>query len=168
MRFGMKTIRLLAFASFAFMAAAGLQRPALAQMPGGDFGSPPSGEVPLLFNDRHIYATPDHQRANRVLAALIRNGTILVPLRSMFEAMGATVNYDPATKSVDVSKPGADVKVTLDQPEVTINGETRPLDVPPMIYKGAIVVPVRFSAAKKSPITQLAASFASRAFATVS
>jgi hypothetical protein len=139
----MKPIRLLAFASFAFLAAAGLGSPALAQTPGGDFGSPPSGEVPLLFNDRHVYATPDREKTNRVLAALIHNGTILVPLRSMFEAMGATVNYDPASKSVDVSKPGADVRVTLNQPEVTINGETRPLDVPPMIYKGAIVVPVR-------------------------
>ena len=32
----------------------------------------------------------------------------------------------------------------------------------------SMVLPVRFKAAKKSPITQLAASFASRPFATVS
>ncbi|MDB5069690.1 MAG: hypothetical protein JWM87_801, partial [Candidatus Eremiobacteraeota bacterium] len=29
------------------------------------------------------------------------------------------------------------------RPEVVINGESRPLDVPPEIYKGAVVVPVR-------------------------
>jgi len=57
--------------------------------------------------------------------------------------MGATVSYDPATKTVDVSKPGSDVKVTVGRPEVVINGEARPLDVPPEIYKGAVVVPVR-------------------------
>src|SRR6202022_4615506 len=68
---------------------------------------------------------------------------ILIPLRSMFEQMGATVSYDPATKTADVSKPGSDVKVTVGQPEVVINGESRPLDVPPEIYKGAVVVPVR-------------------------
>ncbi len=142
----MKAIRFLAPASlalFALLALPALQRPALAQTTGGDFGSPPSGEVPILFNDRHVYPTPDEQKANRVLAALVRNGTILVPLRSMFEAMGATVNYYAATKSVEVSKIGADVKLTLDKPEVTINGEIRPLDVPPMMYKGTIVVPVR-------------------------
>ena len=113
------------------------------QMPPADFGTPPSGEVPILFNDRHVYSKPDRLKANRVLAALVRGNTILIPLRSMFEQMGATVSYDPASKTVDVSKPGSDVKVTVGRPEVVINGESRPLDVPPEIYKGSVVVPVR-------------------------
>ncbi|MFN2450181.1 MAG: copper amine oxidase N-terminal domain-containing protein [Candidatus Baltobacteraceae bacterium] len=107
------------------------------------FGAPPSGTVPILFNDHHVYAKPDVLRQGRVLAALVRGGTILVPLRSMFEQMGATVAFDPATRTVDVTKPGSDVKVTLGKAEVTINGETRPLDVPPMMYRGQILVPVR-------------------------
>ncbi|GAC1407633.1 MAG: hypothetical protein NVSMB64_14740 [Candidatus Velthaea sp.] len=112
-------------------------------VPPADFGAPPSGEVPILFNDRHVYSKPDRLKQNRVLAALVRGNTILVPLRSMFEQMGATVSYDPASKTVDVSKPGSDVKVTVGRPEVVINGESRPLDVPPEIYKGTVVVPVR-------------------------
>jgi Copper amine oxidase N-terminal domain len=116
---------------------------AQAGSPPADFGTPPSGEVPILYNDRHVYSKPDRLTANRVLAALVRGNTILIPLRSMFEQMGATVSYDPASKTVDVSKPGSDVKVTVGRPEVVINGESRPLDVPPEIYKGAVVVPVR-------------------------
>ena len=112
-------------------------------MPPADFGTPPSGEVPILFNDRHVYSKPDRLKQGRVLGALVRGATILIPLRSMFEQMGATVSYDPATRTADVSKPGSDVKVTVGKPEVVINGETRPLDVPPEIYRGAIVVPVR-------------------------
>jgi hypothetical protein len=112
-------------------------------MPPANFGSPPSGQIPILFNDHHVYAKPDELKQGRVLAALIRGGTILIPLRSMFEQMGATVSYDPASKTVDVTKPGADVKVTVGKPEVVINGETRPLDVPPEIYQGHVVVPVR-------------------------
>ena len=50
----------------------------------------------------------------------------------MFEQMGATVAYDASSKTVDVTKPGADVKVTVGKPEVVINGESRPLDVPPI------------------------------------
>jgi hypothetical protein len=111
--------------------------------PPANFGNAPSGEVPILFNDQHVYTKPDRLKQNRVLAALVRGNEILVPLRSMFEQMGATVSYDPATKTADVSKPGSDVKVTVGKPEVTINGEARPLDVPPEIYKGAVVVPVR-------------------------
>jgi hypothetical protein len=112
-------------------------------MPPADFGTAPSGEVPILFNDQHVYSKPDRLKQNRVLAALVRGNEILVPLRSMFEQMGATVSYNPASKTADVSKPGSDVKVTVGKPEVVINGESRPLDVPPEIYKGAIVVPVR-------------------------
>jgi len=111
--------------------------------PAPEFGSPPSGEIPILYNDQHVYSKPDKLRKGRVLAALVRGKTILVPLRSMFEQMGATVSYNPSTKTVDVSKPGADVQVTVGKPEVVINGETRPLDVPPEVYHGTIVVPVR-------------------------
>ncbi len=112
-------------------------------LPPADFGTPPSGEVPILFNDRHVYTKPDRLKESRALAALVRGTEILIPLRSMFEQMEATVSYDPASKTADISKPGSDVKVTVGKAEVIINGESRPLDVPPEIYKGAIVVPVR-------------------------
>ena len=46
-------------------------------------------------------------------------------------------------ETADVSKPGSDVKVTVGKPVVVVNGEDRPLDVPPTIYRGAVVVPVR-------------------------
>jgi len=111
--------------------------------PPSAFGSPPSGEIPILFNDAHVYAKPDTLRTGRVLAALVRNGVILVPLRSMFEQLGATVSWDAATRTADVSKPGSDVKVTLGRSIVVVNGEERPLDVPPAMYRGTVVVPVR-------------------------
>src|SRR5690349_6966183 len=108
-----------------------------------NFGSPPSGEVPILFNDHHVYANPDTLRQGRVLAAIVSQGSLMVPLRSMFEQMGATVSYDAGSKSVTAQKEGAQVQVTLGKNEVIINGESRPLDVPPMMYKGTLMVPVR-------------------------
>ena len=111
--------------------------------PPADFGSPPSGQIPILYNDHHVYTKPDVLKQGRVLAALVRGGTMLIPLRSMFEQMGATVSWDPGTMTATVSKPGAEVKVTVGKPEVVINGESRPLDVPPMMYRGNVLVPVR-------------------------
>src|SRR6202042_2408135 len=111
--------------------------------PPADFGSPPSGQIPILYNDHHVYTKPDVLKQGRVLAALVKGGTILIPLRSMFEQMGATVSYDAGTKTATVSKPGAEVKVTVGKPEVVINGESRPLDVPPIMYQGNVLVPVR-------------------------
>ncbi len=108
-----------------------------------NFGSPPSGQIPILYNDHHVYAKPDTLKQGRVLAAIVRGGTVLIPLRAMFEQMGATVSYDASSKTVTVSKPGAQVQVTVGKPEVLINGESRPLDVPPMIYQGNVLVPIR-------------------------
>jgi hypothetical protein len=99
--------------------------------------------IPIVFNDHHVYAKPDRLRSGRVLAALARGGTILVPLRSLFEAMGASVSYDRATRTVQVTKPGARVTLTVGEPRVTVNGETRPLDVPPEIDDGSVLVPLR-------------------------
>ena len=111
--------------------------------PPADFGSPPSGQIPILYNDHHVYSKPDILKQGRVLAALVKGGTLLIPLRSMFEQMGATVSWDAGSQTATVSKPGAEVKVTVGKPEVVINGESRPLDVPPMIYQGVVLVPVR-------------------------
>jgi len=113
------------------------------QTPAANFGTPPSGQIPILFNDHHVYSKPDVLKQGRVLAALVKNGTVLIPLRSMFEQMGATVSYDAGSKTVTVSKAGSQVQVTVGKPEVVINGESRPLDVPPMIWQGSVLVPVR-------------------------
>jgi len=108
-----------------------------------NFGTPPAGEIPILYNDHHVYTTPDILKRNRVLAALVKDGQIYVPLQSMFEQMGATVSTSADGKTVTALKTGVSVSVTLDKNEVVINGETRALDVPPMLYQGVVLVPVR-------------------------
>ncbi|HXM05927.1 MAG TPA: copper amine oxidase N-terminal domain-containing protein, partial [Candidatus Acidoferrum sp.] len=107
------------------------------------FGAPPSGEIPILFNDHTVYAKPDILEQARVLAALVENGEIYVPLRSMFEQMGATVSVSADGKTITAVKPGSSVSITLGKSEVIVDGETRSLDVPPMLYKGVVLVPVR-------------------------
>ena len=108
-----------------------------------DFGTPPSGEIPILYNDHTVYAKPDILKQQRVLAALVKDGVMYVPLRSMFEQMGATVTASADGKTITATKSGATVSVTLGSADVVINGESRPLDVPPMLYHGVVLVPVR-------------------------
>ena len=108
-----------------------------------DFGSRPSGEIPIIFNDRTVYAKPDVLKRNRVLAALVREEQIYVPLRSMLEAMGATITVSSNGNTITADKPGSRVSVTLGIAEVIINGEVRSLDVPPIRVRGILLVPVR-------------------------
>lgn len=137
---------LLALVLFGSGAAAdAASKPAQAPLGGANagFGSPPSGEIPILFNEHTVYAKPDLLKKGRVLAAFVKGGQIYVPLRSMFEQMGASVSASADGKTFSATKGGASVSVTLGKPEVVLNGESRPLDVPPMLYKGVVLVPVR-------------------------
>lgn len=117
--------------------------PSSTATPAADFGTPPPAEIPILYNDRNVYAKPDILKQARVLAALVKDGQIYVPLRSMFEQMGATVTASADGRTISAVKPDATVSVTVGVPQVVINGETRPLDVPPIIYNGIVLVPVR-------------------------
>jgi hypothetical protein len=108
-----------------------------------DFGSPPSGLIPILYNDHTVYAKPDILKQGRVLAAFIKNHQIYVPLRSMFEEMGAVVTASADGNTFTATRAGTTVSVSLGSSDVTINGETRPLDVPPILYNGVVLVPVR-------------------------
>ena len=128
----------LSIAIAAAVAIAASVSAASAQTSGAaNFGSPPSGEVPILFNDQHVYTKPDElepEPRSRRARARQRNPR---PVALDVRADGCDGFVRSGTKTADVSKPGSDVKVTVGKPEVVINGESRPLDVPPEIYKGA-------------------------------
>jgi hypothetical protein len=106
-----------------------------------DLGSPPSGEIPILYNDHTVYAKPDRLTDGRVLAALAEGGHALVPLATMFGLMGATVAVDGRT--LTAVKGTTRISVTVGVPTVIIDGESRPLDVPPVLVHGIILAPVR-------------------------
>src|SRR5580700_3191388 len=107
------------------------------------FGAPPSGQVPILYNDHTVYAKPDTLKQGRVLAALVKDGQIYVPLQSMFEAMGATVSVSTDNNTYTVTRGDTSASVTLGKNEIVVDGASRPLDVPPIMYEGVVLVPVR-------------------------
>ena len=107
------------------------------------FGSPPSGVIPILYNDHTVYTKPDLLKRSRVLAALLKNGHIYVPLRSMFEQMGGTISASANGRTITATKGDMSISVTLGSHVAVINGEQRALDVPPMMYHGVLLVPVR-------------------------
>src|SRR6202044_2174946 len=63
--------------------------------PPANFGTPPSGQIPILYNDHHVYTKPHVLKQGRVLAALAKGGAARNPLRLPVEQMGARPSYDP-------------------------------------------------------------------------
>lgn len=74
---------------------------------------------------------------------ITENGRTLVPLRVIFEAMGATVDWDGVTQTVTAVKGNTTVKMQIGNSIMIKNGEKIALDVPPKIINGRTLVPVR-------------------------
>ncbi|WP_334110778.1 DJ-1/PfpI/YhbO family deglycase/protease [Thermodesulfitimonas autotrophica] len=75
---------------------------------------------------------------------LIEQGRTLIPLRGVFEAFGAQVRWDGATRTVTATKGQTTVKLTVGARTAYVNGSAVTLDVPAKIVNGRTLVPLRF------------------------
>ncbi len=73
-----------------------------------------------------------------------QEGTILVPLRGVFEKLGAGVQFTAATKTVTAVRGATTVTLRLGEPNAYVNGAPRPLAVVPQALNGVTMVPLRF------------------------
>jgi len=75
---------------------------------------------------------------------VIEEGRTLVPLRAIFEKLGAEVSWNGDTRTVKAVKGDIQVELTVDDVKAKKNGEIVELDVPAKIVGGRTLVPVRF------------------------
>ena len=75
---------------------------------------------------------------------VIENGTTLVPMRAIFEAMGASVEWDGATQTVTSVKDDTTISLTLNKETATVNSNSISLAVPAKLINGNTMVPLRF------------------------
>ena len=73
-----------------------------------------------------------------------QNGRVLVPMRSIFEDLGATVNYNDLNRSITATKGDTVIRMALGSSNATVNGLAYKLDVPAKAYYGRTLVPLRF------------------------
>lgn len=71
-------------------------------------------------------------------------GSTLVPLRGIFEALGAEVKWDGPTRTVRATREATQIELTLDSPLALVDGEIKRLDVPARSIGGRTMVPLRF------------------------
>lgn len=74
---------------------------------------------------------------------IIVDGRTLVPLRAIFEELGATVDWDGNTQTVTSTKGEVTISMTIGKAEMYKNGKLITLDVVPQIVNGRTLVPVR-------------------------
>jgi len=73
-------------------------------------------------------------------------GSVLVPMRPIFESLDASVKWDQKTQSVSSSKGSTQIKLKMGSKQAVVNGKTVTLDSAPRMVKGTTMVPLRFVA----------------------
>lgn len=74
---------------------------------------------------------------------VIVNDRTLVPLRAIFNALGAEVVWEESTQTVYASRLGSEISLQIGSYEMTVNGEQIQLDASPQLVQGRTMVPVR-------------------------
>ena len=69
---------------------------------------------------------------------------VLVPLRGIFEALGATLHYEPVSRQVHAGWEGHEVVLYIGASTAWVDGKQVSLDVPAKILGDRTMVPVRF------------------------
>lgn len=75
---------------------------------------------------------------------IVSNGHVLVPLRSVFEQLAATVTWHEKTKDIVIEKDKDSVQLFMADGTADKGSGRVKLESPPRIYKGKVYIPLRF------------------------
>ena len=73
----------------------------------------------------------------------VMSNRVMVPMRKIFESLGASVTWDNNTKKITAIRNGANIVMQLDNNVMYVNNNPITLDVPPTAINGRTLVPVR-------------------------
>lgn len=73
----------------------------------------------------------------------IISGRTMVPMRKIFEQLGATVEWEQTTQTITGKKEDTTIIMQIDNNELSVNDNVSTLDVAPIVVDGRTLVPVR-------------------------
>lgn len=121
--------------------AAGLL--AVATMTAG--GWLPGSEAYAAEPQEKIQIYIDGQEQSFDPAAVMREGRVYLPMKALYEALGAQVSWDDEKREASAAKGGQTARLPLDKPYAYINGVLTALDAPAFEAGGRAMVPLRFA-----------------------
>ncbi|MBU8906838.1 copper amine oxidase N-terminal domain-containing protein [Desertibacillus haloalkaliphilus] len=95
------------------------------------------------YSDVSIYIENDEKQYYNN-EGVIENGTTLVPLRGIFESLGATVQWNQKEKTIDAAKGDTTVWLKIGSNTAKVNGKEVNISVPAQVREGRTFVPLRF------------------------
>ena len=98
------------------------------------------------FAEEDIRVMLDAEQITFDVPPQIIKGRTMVPIRAIFEALGAEVDWDAATRTVTATIDDYVVHCTIDKTTMLVCGERVEMDVAPVIVEGRTLMPARFAA----------------------
>lgn len=105
-----------------------------------------SSTILVLSNENEIRVYVEGQKVLFDVPPQTINDRTMVPIRAIFEVMGATVNWDNSTQTAICTKGNTVVKMTLNSKTEYINDVSYEMDVTPVIVDSRILAPARYVA----------------------
>lgn len=102
--------------------------------------------LPVQAGQESIQVYLEDQQLSFTCPPQIINGRVMVPMRPIFEAMGATLEWDGSTQTATAVKGSTTVVAQIGNTAATINGAAQILDAAPTAMNGNTLAPLRFVA----------------------
>ncbi len=96
-----------------------------------------------VFASKNITVLIDGEQIDFDVQPTTINDRTMVPVRAIFESLGATVDWDENTKTVTAKREDKTVKLTIDSKTMYVNDKTKKLDSPATIFGTRTLVPIR-------------------------
>lgn len=96
------------------------------------------------YNAKPILLKIDGQSISTPMPPIVLDGTSLVPVREVFEKLGAKVDWFDAQQIVKISGNNINISLKIDNNNVLVNGENKLLAVPAKIINDKTMIPIRF------------------------
>ncbi len=110
----------------------------------GEVGETPLETVDITqFRPHGLSVAIDGELVTFDQPPIIKDNRTLVPLRAIFEALGARVDWNPDTATVTATKDNTTISLTIGSKQLNVNGSVKTLDVPACIVGGRTLVPAR-------------------------
>lgn len=106
--------------------------------------TPTPNVAPPASNEGAPLVYLDGRKLDFEVNPIIENDRTLVPLRAIFEAMGAEVSWNDATRTVIANRGNDSVVLTIGSNRPIVNGNEVLIDVAAKIVEDRIMAPLRF------------------------
>jgi hypothetical protein len=96
-----------------------------------------------VYAERDILVFVNGTQSEFSVNPTLIDGRVMVPMRKIFETLGANVSWDEQSQTVTALNAYLNIKMTVGNSIMIVNGKEVTLDAPPQIINSSTLVPVR-------------------------